>query len=180
MYSSDLRGQCRSLATSGGGPDDSDEPATEQQQPEQPGSEVVGTASNAEIPVEQSQQESSEVDLELLKHDPSGEPLNPDQRARSWEPFADLDFSEGLEVCRFGATGACMAFTCACCGTSWVALPLLRCLVTLDANVQIPCMHAWGVSSVCRVIEAPHASSARGQQFQAMGLAINASSCHDG
>jgi hypothetical protein len=181
LYSSDLRGHCRSLATSGGGPDDSDKPATEQQQPEEPESEVVGTASTAEIAVEQLQQESSEVDLELLKHDPSGELLNPDQRARSWEPFADLDSSEGLEVCRFGATGACMMFTCACCGIIfWVALLLLRCLVTRGCK-RASSLHAWmGIIQRVPSHRSTTCQLARGQRFQATGLAINACSYHDG
>lgn len=94
-----LLGQHRSLATTGRGSDTSDDDTPEhQQQPEALEAQLVGTANEA-ASEEQSAPESPGLDLEILRGDPTGEPLNPGLRAsRSWEPFAELDPSEGLEV----------------------------------------------------------------------------------
>lgn len=92
-----LRGQCRSVATTSGGPEGSDSNDTEQQRPEEAESEVIEADSEAEA-VEQAEHDMLK-ELELLMSDPTGQPLHPELRgARSWEPFVELDPDEGVEV----------------------------------------------------------------------------------
>lgn len=137
-----LQGQCRSLATTSGGPEGSDSSDTEQQQPEEPGSEVIEAASEADA-VDQPEYDISKQ-LDLLMSDPTGQPLHPELRgARSWEPFVELDPDEGIEVSACQLLLRLLIYACTLfCNISTVA----GCVVPCDSSKYLSCVVVMKIS----------------------------------